>query len=180
MVDATLASFGRLDAAFNNAAIPQANRLLAELSTEEWRRCIDIDLTGTFFCLKYEIIAMLKTGGGAIVNTSSTCGVTAFPVAAEYCAAKHGVIGLTRAAALDYGTRGIRVNAIIPAATRTPMLEKLINEKPEMEEHLNKMHPIGRYSQPEEVALAAIWLLSDEASFVTGAALPVDGGFTAT
>lgn len=179
MVEAALSEFGRIDCGFNNAAIPQANIPAAELTLEQWQKCLDIDLTGTFLCLKYEILAMLETGGGAIVNTSSTCGVTAFPLAAEYCAAKHGVIGLTRAAALDYGPKGIRVNAIIPAATRTPMLTRLIDELPEMEEHLNKMHPIGRYSEPEEVAHAAVWLLSDEASFVIGAAIPVDGGFTA-
>lgn len=180
MVGAAVDAFGRLDGGFNNAAIPQHNVPILEMTLDIWQRCIDIDLTGTFLCVKYEIEAMLKTGGGAIVNTSSTCGVTAFPLAAEYCAAKHGVIGLTRAAALDYGTQNIRVNAVIPAATRTPMLMKLINELPEMEEHLNKMHPIGRYSEADEVALAAVWLLSNEASFVTGAALPVDGGFTAT
>ena len=179
MVDAAVSEFGRLDGGFNNAAIPQFNVPIVEMTLGVWQRCIDIDLTGTFLCIKYEIEAMLKTGGGSIVNTSSTCGVTAFPLAAEYCAAKHGVIGLTRAAALDYGTKGIRVNAVIPAAIRTPMLLKLINELPEMEDHLNKMHPIGRYSEPDEVALAAVWLLSNEASFVTGAALAVDGGFTA-
>jgi 2,5-dichloro-2,5-cyclohexadiene-1,4-diol dehydrogenase 1 len=180
MVDAAVSEFGKLDGGFNNAAIPQHNVLIADMTLEIWQRCLDIDLTGTFLCVKYEIEAMLKTGGGSIVNTSSTCGVTAFPLAAEYCAAKHGVIGLTKAAALDYGTKGIRVNAVIPAATRTPMLMKLINELPDMEDHLNKMHPIGRYSEADEVAFAAVWLLSSEASFVTGAALPVDGGFTAT
>ncbi|MGE3599543.1 MAG: glucose 1-dehydrogenase [Dehalococcoidia bacterium] len=180
MVNVAVSEFGRLDGGFNNAAIPQHNVKIVDMTLDIWQKCIDIDLTGTFLCVKYEIEAMLKTGGGAIVNTSSTCGVTAFPLAAEYCAAKHGVIGLTRAAALDYGTQGIRVNAVIPAATRTPMLMKLINELPEMEDHLNKMHPIGRYAEANEVALGAIWLLSDEASFVTGTALTVDGGFTAT
>lgn len=117
--------------------------------------------------------SIIVTGAGSGVGRSAA------RIFAEYCAAKHGVIGLTRAAALDYGTKGIRVNAVIPAAIRTPMLLKLINELPEMEDHLNKMHPIGRYSEPDEVALAAVWLLSNEASFVTGAALAVDGGFTA-
>ncbi|MGE3599544.1 MAG: SDR family NAD(P)-dependent oxidoreductase [Dehalococcoidia bacterium] len=178
MVDAAVSAFGRLDGAFNNAAIAQLSIPLHELPTEVWQRNIDINLTGTFFCMKYEIIAMLRNGGGSIVNTSSAAGVNAFPLAPEYCSSKHGVIGLTRNAALDYGGKSIRVNAVLPGAVRTPMLMKAMTENPGMEEYLRSIHPLGRYGEPEEIAQAALWLLSDAASFITGAAIPVDGGYT--
>ena len=128
--------------------------------------------------MKYQITAMLKTGGGSIVITSSAAGVNGFPLAPEYCSSKHGVIGLMRNAAVDYGGKGIRVNAILPGAIRTPMLMKAMTENPGMEEYLKSIHPLGRYSEPDEVAQSALWLLSDMASFVTGAAIPVDGGYT--
>jgi 2,5-dichloro-2,5-cyclohexadiene-1,4-diol dehydrogenase 1 len=152
---------------------------LHELSAETFRRALDINVTGTFYCLKHEIIAMLKTGGGAIVNTASAAGVTAFPSASEYVTSKHAVIGLTKAAALDYGTRGIRVNAIMPGATLTPMLETAFAQAPGLEQYLIDQQPIGRLAKPAEIATAAVWLLSDHASFVTGAAFAIDGGYTA-
>jgi 2,5-dichloro-2,5-cyclohexadiene-1,4-diol dehydrogenase 1 len=178
MVDAAIESYGRLDGAFNNAAIAQLSIPLHELPTEVWQRNIDVNLTGTFFCMKYQIAAMLETGKGSIVNTSSAAGVNAFPLAPEYCSSKHGVVGLTRNAALDYGNRNIRVNAILPGAVRTPMLMKAMTENLGMEEYLRSIHPLGRYAEPSEIAQAALWLLSDAASFITGAAIPVDGGYT--
>ena len=178
MIDAATETYGGLDGAFNNAAIAQLSIPLHELPTEIWQRNIDINLTGTFFCMKYEIIAMLQSGGGSIVNTASAAGVVAFPLAPEYCSSKHGVIGLTRNAALDYGGKNIRVNAILPGAVRTPMLMKAITENPGMEDYLRSIHPLGRYAEPSEIAEAALWLLSDAASFITGAAIPVDGGYT--
>lgn len=179
LADAALADHGRLDGAFNNAAIAQLSIPLHDLPADVWQRNIDVTLTGTFFCMKYQIRAMLANGGGAIVNTSSAAGVAAFPLAPEYCSAKHGVVGLTRNAALDYGGKGIRVNAILPGAVRTPMLMKAMGENAGMEAYLKTIHPLGRYAEPNEVAAAAMWLLSDQASFITGAAIPVDGGYTA-
>lgn len=178
MIDAATETYGGLDGAFNNAAIAQLSIPLHELPTEIWQRNIDINLTGTFFCMKYEIIAMLQSGGGSIVNTASAAGVVAFPLAPEYCSSKHGVVGLTRSAALDYGGKNIRVNAILPGAVRTPMLMKAMTENPGMEDYLRSIHPLGRYAEASEVAEAALWLLSDAASFITGAAIPVDGGYT--
>lgn len=179
MVAAAVSAYGRLDGAFNNAAIPQTSGILHELTAETFRRALDINITGTFFCIKHEVIAMLKTGGGAIVNTSSAAGVTAFPAAAEYVSSKHGVLGLTKAAALDYGTQNIRVNAVLPGATLTPMLVGAMANAPGLEQYLIDQQPIGRLAQPSEIARAAVWLLSDHASFVTGACMAVDGGYTA-
>ena len=179
MVESAVGAFGRLDGAFNNAGVPNVGSLLHEVSEEQWYRCISTNLTGTFLCLKYEISAMLKTGGGAIVNTSSTAGLVTVPVTAEYTASKHGVSGLTKAAASDYGHHNIRVNAIAPAAVRTAMYAKFAKTNLQFEDQVNALHPIGRASQPVEQAAAAQWLLSDAASFVTGVILPVDGGYTA-
>jgi 2,5-dichloro-2,5-cyclohexadiene-1,4-diol dehydrogenase 1 len=179
MVAAAVSAYGRLDGAFNNAAIGQASQLMHEISGEVFRRAIDINTTGTFYCMKHEVAAMLKNSGGAIVNTSSAAGVTAFPTAGEYIASKHAVLGLTRAGALDYGAQGIRVNAVLPGATLTPMLQGAMAKTPGLEEYLMAQQPVGRLGTPLEIARAAIWLLSDHASFVTGACLSVDGGYTA-
>ena len=170
MVEATVAAFGRLDGAFNNAAIPQISKLIHEMPLAEWQCALDVNLTGTFLCIKHEVQAMLATGGGSIVNTASAAGATAFPMAAEYVSSKHAVVGLTKAAAVDYGKLGIRVNAILPGA---------FAEDPNLEPYLNSVHPIGRFSEPEEIAAAAVWLLSDDASFVHGSSLSVDGGYIA-
>lgn len=179
MVTAAVSAYGRIDGAFNNAAVPQTSAVMHEVTTANFQRCLNVNVLGTFFCMKYEIIAMLKTGGGAIVNTSSAAGVTAFPLAAEYVTSKHAVVGLTKAAAIDYGTQGIRVNALLPGATLTPMLVGAMAQAKGLEEYLIAQQPVARLAQPVEMATVAIWLLSDHASFVTGAAIPADGGYTA-
>lgn len=176
MVDAAVNRFGKLDGAFNNAGISHAGKIMHELTAEDWHRMMDVNLTGLFYCMKYEITAMLGTGGGSIVNTSSGLGVVGFPTGSEYSAAKHGVIGLTRSAALEYGTQGIRVNALLPGATLTPLTQEFFNVNRDL---ILGRHPIGRFAQPDEIAYSARWLLSDEASYVTGSAMAVDGGYTA-
>ncbi|WP_208024394.1 SDR family NAD(P)-dependent oxidoreductase [Amycolatopsis pithecellobii] len=180
MVRAVVERFGRVDGAFNNAGIEQCNLPLHEISAEQWERAIRIDLSGVFNCLKYEALAMLETGG-AIVNTASGFGKVAAANASEYVAAKHGVIGLTLAAAADYGRRGIRVNAILPGVTNTPMIAR-VSQDPRFAEQFDAVrarHLMGRFAEPIEIAEAVAWLLSEHSSFVTGAALAVDGGFLA-
>ncbi len=172
-------TFGRLDGAFNNAGVEQRNKPLAELTLAEWQRAIDIDLTAVFLCVKYQVQAMLKSGGGSIVNTASSLGQVGLAGASEYCAAKHGVIGLTRAAGADYGPHGIRVNAILPGITRTPMIARL-SEDPQLSEvfdRLRSRHSMARFGEPSEIGESVKWLLSDDASFMNGAAVPVDGGY---
>jgi NAD(P)-dependent dehydrogenase (short-subunit alcohol dehydrogenase family) len=181
LIQRVISAFGRLDGAFNNAGVEQSGRALHELSTEQWERALRVDLTSVFWCLKYEVIAMLRTGGGAIVNTASSLGQVAIPNASEYIAAKHGVVGLTRAAAAEYGARGIRVNAVLPGIIRTPMIARLTQE-PAFSgffERLRERHPIGRFGEPAEVGEAVKWLLSDAASFMNGAAMTIDGGYLA-
>jgi NAD(P)-dependent dehydrogenase (short-subunit alcohol dehydrogenase family) len=180
LVAQTVERFGRLDCAFNNAGIeggPPGTRL-HEYAEDVWDRVVNVDLKGVWLCMKYEITAMLLAGGGAIVNTSSIAGLVGGGNSA-YVASKHGVVGLTRRAALEYGPAGIRVNAVCPGSIRTPMLERLFRAAPEREGLLVEQAPLGRLGQPEEVAEAVIWLCSDAASFVTGHALVVDGGFLA-
>jgi 2,5-dichloro-2,5-cyclohexadiene-1,4-diol dehydrogenase 1 len=179
MVDAAVSTFGKLDGAFNNAAIPQVSKPFHELTEADWQRIMGINVIGTFFCMKHEIIAMRATGGGAIVNTSSAGGVVAFPFAGEYVASKHAVVGLTKAAALEYSAEGIRINALLPGATLTPMLKGAFAADAGLEKYLIDQEPIGRLAEPAEMATAAVWLLSSHASFVTGACIPVDGGYTA-
>lgn len=178
-VAATVERFGRLDRAFNNAGVDSFGWSLAELPYEEWRRVIDIDLTGVFLCMKYEITAILASGGGAIVNTSSGLGLVAIENQGAYIAAEHGVLGLTRAAALENATSGLRINALCPGIIRTPMSERGIAGNPAVADALATSQPIGRLGEPEEVAAAALFLLSDAASFITGEALAVDGGYLA-
>jgi len=178
MVSAVVATFGRLDGAFNNAGIANANLAFTDIPDEIFERMQAINLTGVFLCMKYEALEMVRTGGGAIVNTSSTAATNALPNIAEYAAAKSGMLGLTRAAALDLGRKGIRVNTILPGATRTEMLLAGMARSPGLEEHLVSRQPIGRLCEPDEVAAAALWLLSDEASCVTGICMPVDGGLS--
>lgn len=179
MVHAAVSTYGRLDGAFNNAGIVNLCKLLHEITLEEFNRCQAVNLAGTFLCMKYEIAAMLGAGrGGSIVNTSSAAGVVGFTRSGEYAASKGGIIAMSRAAAIDYGAQGIRVNAIAPGAVLTPMVQKNIESNPGVEEFLKTAHPIGRCSEPVEQAQAAMWLLSDLASFVTGTCVPVDGGFT--
>ena len=181
MVQRTVAEFGRLDGAFNNAGVEQRNTPLHELTEEQWDFVMNVNLKGVFLCMKHEIAAMLESGGGAIVNTSSALGRVGIPNAAEYCASKGGVLGLTKGAALDYGPKNVRVNAVLPGVIRTPMIESLVAQPQfaDLLPALEARHPIGRLGLPTEVADAVVWLLSDRASFVHGAEIAVDGGYLA-
>ena len=180
-VAAAMEQYGRLDGAFNNAGVQMSGKLVQDITAEDWHRINDINATGTFFCMKYEIAAMRATGGGAIVNTSSANGFVAQSNSADYVASKHAVIGLTRAASTEAGATGVRVNAVLPGTINTPMVADLFTNpdfRPFYDSALAR-HTIGRFGEPEEVALVARFLLSDQASFVNGAAIPVDGGYTA-
>ena len=178
LVNLTLEKYGQLDIAFNNAGIGGESNMTADYSIEDWNTVISINLNGVFYCTKYEINAMLKNGGGAIVNMSSILGAVGFPNSPAYVAAKHGVIGLTQTAALEYSNQGIRINAVGPGFIQTPLLSTL-EEDQQMMNMLVSMHPIGRLGTPEEVANLVVWLSSEKASFVTGAYYPVDGGYLA-
>src|SRR6266446_6691149 len=170
---------GRLDIAFNNAGIEQVPLPFLEQDEETFDQIVDINAKGVWLCMKYEIPAMLKTGGGSIVNTASVFGVIGVPGNEIYIASKHAVIGLTKSAAVEFGKQGIRVNAILPGVVDTDMYQRFAGEKPEFRAQMNAMHPIGRIGKPEEMADAAIWLSSSKSSFVTGHSLMVDGGYTA-
>jgi len=178
MVDRTIDRYGRLDIAHNNAGIMGAGADIIDMDDAVWQRGIDVMLTGVFLCMKHEIPHMIEQGKGVVVNTSSGAGLIGFPGQANYVAAKHGVIGLTRAAALEYVTRGVRVNAICPGTARSRMVDEWMDGSAEAEAEVAALHPIGRIAEPEEIARAALWLASDAASFVVGVALPVDGGYT--
>ena len=180
MVDAAVSSFGGLDCAINSAGTATFVRTRThEFSEEEWRRVVDVNLTGVWLCMKQEIPPMLERGGGAIVNLSSIYGLVAAAGTAAYTASKHAVAGLTRTAALDYAKQGIRVNALSPGYTRTRMVEGVISHKPEIEDWFIDRTPIGRMGTPREIAEAGVWLCSDAAAFLTGVVLPVDGGVVA-
>jgi NAD(P)-dependent dehydrogenase (short-subunit alcohol dehydrogenase family) len=181
MISKAVETYGRLDCAHNNAGIGSRPRvLLHELAEESWDRVIDINLKGVWLCMKYEISQMLTQGGGTIVNTASIMGlVGSWSRSGAYNASKHGVVGLTKTAALEYATAGIRVNCVCPGYIRTPLLESLLTSQPAMEAQIVARHPIGRMGQPEEIAEAVVWLCSDAASFVTGHTMTVDGGYVA-
>jgi NAD(P)-dependent dehydrogenase (short-subunit alcohol dehydrogenase family) len=179
MVQHAVDTFGGLDCAMNNAGMGTGGQPIADYPLSEWERAIGVMLTGVFLGMKYEIPPMLARGGGAIVNTSSVAGLTGHPGQSGYIAAKHGVIGLTRTVALEYGAQGIRVNAICPGTARTPMTAAALDHVPEVAEQLLSRLPIGRVAEASEIAEAAVWLCTDAASFVLGTALAVDGGYTA-
>jgi NAD(P)-dependent dehydrogenase (short-subunit alcohol dehydrogenase family) len=175
MVDKAVSRWGHLDCALNNAGTTGASAPTADHTLDDWNRAIALNLTGVFLCLKYEIPAMLERGG-AIVNMASGAGLVGFAGLPAYVASKHGVVGLTRATALEYASNGIRVNAICPGSTRTPMLEGFMGGDPQIERMMTRAVPLGRLGRPEEIADAVVWLCSDAASFVVGHALAVDGG----
>ncbi|HMG26118.1 MAG TPA: glucose 1-dehydrogenase [Acidimicrobiia bacterium] len=175
MVDKAIARWGHLDCALNNAGTTGASAPTADYTLDDWNRTIALNLTGVFLCLKYEIPAMLERGG-AIVNIASGAGLVGFAGLPAYVASKHGVVGLTRAAAMEYASQGIRINAICPGSTRTPMLEGFIGGDPQVERMMTRAVPLGRLGRPDEIAEAVVWLCSDAASFVVGHALAVDGG----
>ncbi|MGB8474920.1 MAG: SDR family oxidoreductase [Candidatus Acidiferrum sp.] len=179
LVQKTIEKFGRLDVAFNNAGIEGNWVPIVDQSEEDWDRTIDINLKGTWLCLKYEIQQMLKQGGsGAIVNMASIAGLMGGAGAATYVASKHGVMGLTKSAALEYAKNRIRVNVVCPAVIETPMGNRLFGQGP-MHDFALGHHPIGRFGQPIEIAEAVVWMCSDRASFMTGQSLVLDGGFLA-
>jgi NAD(P)-dependent dehydrogenase (short-subunit alcohol dehydrogenase family) len=179
LVEHAVARHGRLDCAVNNAGIEGALRETAEYPEETFVRVIEVNLIGVWRCLRAEIPAMRRAGGGAIVNLSSAAGLVGAGGLSAYVAAKHGVVGLTRAAAIDYAKEGIRVNAVCPGVIETPMVDRLSAELPTLRDALVGMAPMGRLGQPEEIAEAIVWLCSDAASFVTGHTLAVDGGYVA-
>lgn len=175
MIDAVLERHGRIDCAHNNAGISGQLTSFTELSLDDWHRMIAINLTSVFLCLKHELLAMVPAGSGAIVNTSSGAGVVGFGGLPHYVAAKHGVLGLTKSAAQEYAKAGIRVNAICPGTTRTPMIESFIAGNPDIERMVTRGIGRGVLGEPDEVAQAAVWLCSDRASFVSGESMLVDG-----
>ena len=177
-LDRTIETFGRLNFAFNNAGSEQAMTATADLAEKEWDRIVAINLRGVFLCMKYEIPLMLRQGGGVIVNTSSGAGVKGFKGQAAYAAAKHGVIGLTKSAALDYASQNIRINAVCPGIIATPMMQRFTGGTLEGENRVIAQEPVGRMGKPEEIAATVVWLCSDTAAFVVGHAMVVDGGQT--
>jgi NAD(P)-dependent dehydrogenase (short-subunit alcohol dehydrogenase family) len=176
MVDAAVGRFGTLDCAFNNAGIDMPWQRVVDGDEEAWDRVIAVNLKGVFLCMQAEIRHMLGQGGGTIVNTSSTAGLLGTRGASNYTAAKHGVLGLTKTAALEYGDRGIRVNAVCPGPIRTPMLQRALGDNEDYLRGVAASTVIGRLGEPGDVGEAVVWLCSDRSSYVTGLAVPVDGG----
>lgn len=177
MVNAAVEAFGRLDAAINCAGVPSDEDVAThEVSSSEWERVLGVNLTGLWLCMKYEAVAMLRGEGGAIVNVASRAGLKAARHMAAYVASKHGAVGLTKAAALDYADRGIRVNALCPGPIATPMLDRVVAGNDALFDRMKASIPAGRLGTADEVAQCALWLASDAASFVTGVAIAVDGG----
>jgi NAD(P)-dependent dehydrogenase (short-subunit alcohol dehydrogenase family) len=174
-VAGTVERFGRLDCAFNNAGVENKAAPVHEIALEEWDRILDINLRGTFVCMKHEIAQMLRQGGGVVVNTSSGAGIRGVAGGASYAASKHALIGLTKSAALDYAKSNIRVNAVLPGNIETPMMDRFTGG--DIQKAID-LEPVGRLGKPEEIAEAVLWMCSDLGAFVTGAAISVDGGWS--
>jgi NAD(P)-dependent dehydrogenase (short-subunit alcohol dehydrogenase family) len=179
MVDKVVARFGRLDVAFNNAGIDVEHEPLAKATEETFDRLISVNVKGTWLCMKHEILQMLAQGGGAIVNTASIGGLIGAPRQPIYGTTKHAVLGMTKAAAVEYGRKGIRINAVCPGVIRTPMMERAVERDPRRKAYIEQAHPIGRVGEPEDIAAAVVFLSSDDASFMIGHSMVVDGGYTA-
>lgn len=178
MVAKAIATYGKLDYAFNNAGVEGIMTMVQDYSEEGWQKTIDVNLKGVWLCMKYEIPEMLKTGGGSIVNCASIAGLVGFLGASAYVASKHGVVGMTKTAALENAKTGIRINAICPGVIHTPMIDRYTKGDKQIESQLASAAPMSRMGQPEEIADAVIWLCNPGASFVTGQAIAVDGGWT--
>lgn len=178
LVNKTIAHYGRLDYAFNNAGIEGTPAPLTDCTHDNWDKTININLKGVWYCMKYQIPEMLKVGGGVIVNNASIAGLVGFGGTPAYVVSKHGVVGLTKNAALDYAKQNIRVNAVCPGVIHTPMIDRYSGGDPKVLEQFAAAEPIGRLGQPEEIAETVVFLCSDAASFITGQAIAVDGGWT--
>ena len=179
LVHTAVQQYGRLDIGINNAGIGSNWKRLADYELEEWNRVLAINLSGVFHCMRYELKQMIEQGSGAIVNVASIAGLRGLANSSAYTASKHGVVGLTKSAALEYATQNIRINAVCPVFTRTPLFEALFDVNPTYEERIKKNIPMRRYGKPEEIAQAILWLCSDNTEFMTGHALPLDGGMMA-
>ena len=179
MVQKAIETYGRLDCAYNNAGVGEPLKRVHKTSEDNWDRVMATNLKGVYLCMKYEIPHMLKQGKGAIVNTSSLAGLKGLSGQAAYVASKHGVVGLTKSAAIEYATLGIRINCICPGVINTPLIAPNMKDRPHVEKGYIDMEPIGRLGKPEEIASAVLWLCSDEASFAIGSIFSVDGGVVA-
>jgi NAD(P)-dependent dehydrogenase (short-subunit alcohol dehydrogenase family) len=174
LIESSIKKYGKIDCAFNNAGIEEHSTSTLECTEETWTKILDTNLKSVWLCLKYEILSMLKTGGGSIVNCSSIAGLVGFPNIPAYVASKHGVIGLTEATSLEFAKKNIRVNSVCPGPIHTPMLERLSKEQ---EKELAEKDPMGRIGTPEEIAETVLWLCSDKASYITGQSMAIDGGW---
>ena len=179
LIDKTVAMYGKLDCAFNNAGIEEEHLPLADADETLYDKIMNVNVKGTWLCMKYEIRQMLKQGSGAIVNTASVAGLVGAPTQPIYAASKHAVVGMTRTAAAEYAREGIRINSVCPGVVNTPMMARALDREPLREKKLRNVHPMGRFGESAEIANAAMWLCSDQSSFVTGHQLAVDGGLTA-
>jgi len=177
LIDKIYTTYGRLDFAFNNAGIEGVSAVTHECTQENWEKTIGVNLTGVWLCMKHELTHMLKAGKGVIINCASVAGLVGFAGLPAYVASKHAIVGLTKTAALEYAKLGVRVNAVCPGVIKTPMVDRITGKDKVVEQQFTSMEPVGRMGEPSEVAEAVIWLCSDAASFVTGVAMPVDGGW---